>query len=171
MKTMLLTIVTAAGLLAWMPWHTVPKPAPAVAVAATLVDDDPLLAGREWTQLLKYDLPDAMVRRPVNQGAMGCSVICFRVDNRTQGSALICTLDRPAVAMFIGWGFPDEFVNTAPLDLRAIFTELDGTRHVSKFAGGGGHGLLFQSPDLLPIAQLARVELYRPADADWVLHD
>lgn len=138
---------------------------------ATLVGtDDPddfVHDGRKWVYVAGYDVPESMVNRAPNAGAHGASVVGFRISREVQGSMIITVIDRPALAAFVGWGVEDRYINKAAGDLRAVFETSDGNVHVVKFAAGGGHGLLFHSPDNVDIATITNVALYHDKKAKW----
>lgn len=123
--------------------------------------------GRKWVHVAGYDIPPSMVSRAPLDGAHGASVVGFRVNRKVEGSLIITVIDRPAVAVFIGWVVPDNYIKKAPKDLRVAFETSDGDVHVEELAAGGGYGLLFHSPDGLDIKTITHVALYRDAKAKW----
>ncbi len=137
-------------------------------LAVTPAGDDVLEHGdRKWTHLEGYDVPESMVDRPENAGAHGASVIGFRVSRDVQGSMIVTGIDRPALAVFVGLGVEDRYVNQVADDLRVAFTTADGELHVTELAAGGGHALLFHSPDDVDMKTVRRVDLYHDARARW----
>jgi hypothetical protein len=130
-------------------------------------DGHDLLAYRTWVQVISNDLRWQHLNWPNREYALPGDVVGFRINREIQGSAIFAALDDQLVAVFVGWALPNEYVNTAPNDLRAIFYQADGTRFVSTFAAGVGHGLLFRSPEGIPMHSLVRFELYRAEDAEW----
>ena len=123
-------------------------------------------APAEWIEVAKHEFDDARVRRPEGQGAMGASVVGFRIEPY-QGSMIVEVLGRGAVAVFLGWNVADKHARRAADDLRVVFHELDGTEHETKLAAGGGWAILFHSPDDVPIAKLSHFTLMRRDKASW----
>ena len=123
-------------------------------------------APAEWIEVAKHEFDDARVRRPEGQGAMGASVIGFRIEPY-QGSMIVEVLGRGAVAVFLGWNVADKHARRAADDLRVVFHELDGTEHETKLSAGGSWAVLFHSPDDVPIAKLSHFTLMRRDKASW----
>jgi hypothetical protein len=128
----------------------------------------PLLAGHEWVVVAGYPIQKEMVNRAEGDGQMGAGAYGVRFDNYVAGSIIVDVIIRPAVAIFLGWNPPAQYLNEAPEDLRVIFYQVDGTPHATRFAAGGACGLLFHTPDGVPINSITRFELCRRADAAWV---
>ncbi len=123
-------------------------------------------APAEWIEVANHEFNDARVRRPERQGAMGASVVGFRIEPY-QGSMVVEVLERGAVAVFLGWNVADKHARRAADDLRVVFHELDGTEHETKLAAGGRWAILFHSPDDVPIAKLSHFTLMRRDNASW----
>ena len=85
-----------------------------------------------------------------------------------QGTALVDLSARPALTVFLGWNPPEDYLNEAPADVRVIFYQADGTPLVTKYAAGGGCGLMFHSPDHIAPDSLVRFQVCRPMDAEWI---
>lgn len=117
--------------------------------------------------LLEHDVSMYGANRGPRDGAPGASAIGFHVNNAVQGTAIIVGLDRPALGVFIGINPPDESPNGPYQDLCVRFTLVDGSTRSVKAAGGGGAGILFHSPDDVPVSNLRMVALYVSDTAEW----
>ncbi|GJM22149.1 MAG: hypothetical protein DHS20C15_20640 [Planctomycetota bacterium] len=122
---------------------------------------------RKWSRVATYEVPTSMVDREPNAGAHGASVVGFKVNREAYGSMIVTVIDRPALAAFVGWEVPKKYASKAAEDLRAVFETADGTTHVSSLAAGGGHGILFHSPDGVDISTIRHVALYYDKKAKW----
>ena len=100
-----------------------------------------------WVHVVGYDIPESMVSRGPLDGAHGASVMGFRIGRKAKGTMIVTVIDRPAVVAFVGWGMEDKYLGEATRDLRAVFTTAEGEEHVVGYAAGGGHGIMFHSPD------------------------
>jgi len=126
-----------------------------------------LLKDRAWLEVSRFEIPQALSNPTPGTGAMGTSCAGFDIGS-IHGTYLVDRLARPALAVFVGWNPPAEVANEATDGLRVVFYELDGTRHVTKMAAGGGNGYLFHSPDGVEVSRLSYLTLLRDADAQWV---
>lgn len=120
-----------------------------------------------WRELFKQDVTVYTAERAPGRGAPGAGGAAFRVGERAQGTAIITGLDRPALGVFVGLSFPPEYANEPYGSTRLEFTLHDGSSRSVGPAAGSSTGMLFQSPDDLPVSRIAEVALFVDAAAEW----
>ena len=121
-----------------------------------------------WKLLVEHDVTAWTGERGPLDGAPGAAALGFRVNNESHGTVIITGLDRPALGVFVGLSFPQEFVNQPYRSLRVEFSLIDGTVRTVAPAGGGSAGMLFQSPDGLDVSLIKQMALFVDETADWV---
>lgn len=101
---------------------------------------------------------------------MGASAVGFSLPTRrVRGVAIVELLERGAACLFVAVSGVDPVMeNSIRGSLRAVFITLDGSRHEVQAQAGGGPGLLFHSPDDVPLEELSRCVIQRAADAPWL---
>ena len=120
-----------------------------------------------WEQLFEHDVTvQTAVRGPLD-GAAGAGVIGFRVSARSQGTAIITGLDRPALGVFVGLQHQAEDPGEPYRTMRLEFILHDRSSRAVMPNGGSGIGMLFHSPDGLPMSEIAKVALFVDRTAEW----
>ena len=121
----------------------------------------------EGRLLFEQDVSMYAKERGPNDGAPGASAVGFQVSNEVQGMAMIVGLDQPVLGVFVGLNVPNKHIAKPYEDLRVAFTLADGSVRTVKPVGGGGAGMLFQSPDDVPMTSVRKAALYVEKGAKW----
>jgi hypothetical protein len=118
-------------------------------------------------QLFEQDVAMYAAERGPADGAPGASASGFQVSKDVQGMALIVGLDQPVLGVFVALNVPNKHIAAPYEDLQVAFTLADGSVRTVKPAGGGGAGMLFQSPEDVPMTSLRKVALLVDKGAKW----
>ena len=122
-----------------------------------------------WVDVVRHEFCEHRVRRPTDTAYMGACALAFRMAEHIQGSLIIDNDHLDSVTVFMGWGgFANQYITTAPHDGRLAFRSRDGQQHTVNYIGGGGHGLLFRSPDAVDLSALQDVTLQRRNPVTWL---